>query len=706
MHLSGIIYSSLLSVILIACGGGGSGNTGTNNTSTFTTSQRNLCALSITDRQNHYALTSRHVSFPLGPGKGGYSTFDTDNDGYPEIVIGSGTEFIIIEYNQNSNTYETLCQSKQYSNLIKQIVPINNNSLNHASALILKNGDVEIIDHMTGTTVRTISTNMSNINDALVADADNDGQEEIVILSDTELGFINSDSYAFEGTITIGGKEMAVGNFTRTDALQTAINNGVVLDIDNNTATIAWDYRNVGFGFKYVTAGDIDGDGLDEIIGGDLRSNIYAYNADTRSLFWQFTALGTISTVDVFDTDGNNNPEVLYSDEAGGSIHILDGVTSNRLFTYSNPAPGVPSLLVGDFDNDSQLELIWGSGSFSTGEDYIRVVDLSTQQVEWTSTATESPTLSVAFSDLNGDNIPESIFASINSSAFFEGGIVTAIDNTTDSILWRTGPNTLNTAIRSLTVADLNEDGSKEVILGAPSSLLRTKLSALSPITGNPVATLTLNSNIDINSLKVADIDGDGQEEILAGGDKTNIQNSGNQIYIIDPLTFTLNKVLPSLNNSNSGLSLYSLNTVDWDGDQYLDIIALRDNAYVIDHEINAFLETTTNTFTASTVTGTDVYLASGNSVYQLFSDATTSVIGSTECTGNIKALEAIDSNQLAFTCDGRLGVYQISTSTTTWQTGFLDNNLGLLDSMQHVILNGTSTLLVGGDVAYQFKLQ
>lgn len=674
--------------------------------------QTNLCAHPETAGAV-YHLNRRSIAYGSGLGASGFSSFDTDKDGFPELLFGSGsgfgpnTSFIITEYDPALGSYVSHCQSIAYETAIKKISSFSNSRATDASLIVFEDGKFEVIDHTGGRVIASINTGLTNINDLVVGDVDNDGENEIVILTNTAVSIFNSETYSLETTLPYGGYAFSIGYFTSATVHQLAINTGVVIERNNNVTNIIWDYQTLGFSDAFITSGDIDNDGLDEIIAADRWYNIKVFNVDTNGYLWQYTTSLNISALSAFDTNGDGIPEVIYSDAQHGSTYVLNGSDKALISTFANKASGVTNVWVDDLDQDNNLDMVWGSGYGTTGADYLEIADLVLGQVEWTSNAVEADTYAVAYGDINGDGEPESLYASMESD-IFNDGIVKAVDNTTGEVLWRTAGDTFGrnawTGIHALAVADINNDGTNDVLVGT-DRLYDGYVYALDGTNGQVISSIALESGSPIYSLKVADIDGDGDLELLAGGGKEHTGATGVYVYIIDLATFTWESTLPSLGNNWN--DLWVLETVDWDNNQNLDILANWNETYIIDPEISALNRTVAQNYTAVTVTGgQDVYLATdGGVIEQLHGDATSTVLD-TICSGSILSLEAINNDELAFTCNGRLGIYKISTSAVSWQTEVLDLKLGLNDSLRHANIEGVSTLLVGGMTSYYFVRQ
>jgi len=663
-----------------------------------------------------FQLVAYSISLGTGLGVSGLHTFDSNQNGLNEIIFGSGSgfgennQFLIAEYNQASEKLELLCQSERYDAYINNISPFANDSIATGSLIADGDGSIDIIDHETGSKVQSIQTGLSKIQDVNLGDLDNDGSLEIAILSPDTIAIYDANTYAFEQFLNYGGSEFALGHFTSTTKVQIAINSGYVFVLDNQRLSAVWDYSLIGFSDRHLEAGDIDNDGFDEIVAADRWYNVRVFNADIKGILWEHNPDADIDAVAVYDVTGDSIPEVIYGDGQWGNVYAFNGDNGQQLWSVGNPESGITDVLVGQLDDDDSLELLWGSGYDSTGPDYLFIHDLDTNTRQWKSPeGSEGGINSVSFGRLNADTIPDYIVASSESQ---DGdGILSAYNGVTNELLWQTTKSTFGgsawTGIHDVTIGDINGDRINEVLV-ATSQYYGGVIYVLDASKGDISNTVALEDSSPIYSVRITNIDDDDDMEILAGGSLDNGELNG--VYVIDGPTLSWEKNFPNLGRLRTALRVMGVVDIDLDNTQ--EIIGLLDAAYLIDPDNNGLSRTVSEDLSSlavssDTISGDPVVYVGGSEgvLSRLEADASLTPINSSLCEGNIVALEAISPEQLAFVCNGTLGVYAITEGTVTWITkkGF-DEILGYYDRLQTEVVNGKKRILVGGSNAYLFE--
>jgi len=221
-----------------------------------------------TDNASGYQLKWSSSSLGTGLGASGLHSFDSNNNGISEVIFGTGsgyggnTSFAIVEYNSEAQDFVIICQSARYDEGISVISEFSNQTITAGSLIALSGGIIEVIDHKLGFKAQRIQTAFSTINDLALNDIDNDGNMEIIALSDHEIAIYDANSYAFEQSLSYGGQKFSLGYFSQVDNLQIAINTGYVLELSDETLSTIWDNSTLGFSNYHLKAGDIDDDGL------------------------------------------------------------------------------------------------------------------------------------------------------------------------------------------------------------------------------------------------------------------------------------------------------------------------------------------------------------------------------------------------------------------------------------------------------------
>jgi len=123
-----------------------------------------------------------------------------------------------------------------------------------------------------------------------------------------------------------------------------------------------------------VATGDIDGDGIDEIIFGSPQGespSVYYYEYDgtlIRIIYPYTTSLHSGINVSVGDVMGNKKEEIVISPRRGGGPHILiyddlgNKLNGKGFFSFDPNFHGGVSLAIGDINGDGINEIITGAG--------------------------------------------------------------------------------------------------------------------------------------------------------------------------------------------------------------------------------------------------------------------------------------------------------------------------------------------------------
>ncbi len=277
-----------------------------------------------------------------------------------------------------------------------------------------------------------------------------------------------------------------------------------------------------GIGATYVTAGDVDGDGdqdlivVDEEIQINLQGTARTFGPET-SLTPSFDAPAHVELIDV-DFDGV--PELVSASRGdgvdGGGVDIFVRDASGFFQATAPLATGiVPTAIAhGDFDGDGTVDLIVAGAGLTPGSGVLQVL-VQTTPMSFTLSDQLFPAdgekqLLVRDVDADGDLDLVCANLGVNSITVYRQNVGGQFQR--EDVMTAPG-------LRSVDVADLDDDGFMDVLaVSLPGTVIQlfeqilssqSMLPALNPI---PSTLPAMNPTC----VRAADIDGDGDPDIIA----------------------------------------------------------------------------------------------------------------------------------------------------------------------------------------------
>jgi hypothetical protein len=317
-----------------------------------------------------------------------------------------------------------------------------------------------------------------------------------------------------------------------------------------------------------VFCGDVDGDGRTEIVTGGEA----AYNAQLRiwsvlprsplfPLVLEASGCGyEIDSTCCDDVDGDGDREIVtggYYRESGAPYHYhcqlqiwnWDGTTLTQEayedWDLGGGAASVRSVCVGDVDDDGAEEIMTVA-SFSDGirfRSQLRIwnwngITLTLEKNEEWYTTDHTHVYSVVVDDVDGDGDREIITGGYAyDGARYNGQLrIWSWDGTTltleKSQEWYVVGST---HVYSVCVGDVDGDGAEEIVTGGDAAYqghLRVWNWNGATLTLEVSQEWRILSNTCVYSVCVGDVDGDGAEEIVTGGDANDGTNYNGQIRV------------------------------------------------------------------------------------------------------------------------------------------------------------------------------
>jgi hypothetical protein len=267
-----------------------------------------------------------------------------------------------------------------------------------------------------------------------------------------------------EGDAFLDGS-VAVGDVDRDPQLEIVTSTGFVFD--GATGATEWSHA-PGFG-EEIDTGDLDGDGVEEIVGKSGWLYLRGYDAvERRQLFDRFNP--DLAPVLVADLDRDGRAEIVIGDQQGRDVAALryDATTMelSDLFRMDQHAPGIRAFALGDLDGDGAAELLWG-GVPSDGRDGIVVAGLgAAPALEWSSSGSEVPSFFVGAKPLPGTGATRVLWQTWNSGAYGSPrSRLFILDPVEGAVTVGADLGDLGFGGDAIDVADVDGDGTAEALL-------------------------------------------------------------------------------------------------------------------------------------------------------------------------------------------------------------------------------------------------
>jgi outer membrane protein assembly factor BamB len=370
--------------------------------------------------------------------------------------------------------------------------------------------------------------------DPIVADINGDGSNEIVMAA-----YDHGRVYAFRGndcsllwsspvisSIPYGSFSVAVGEL---DPTRSGLEIAVTVDrtehiyvLSGTDGNIIWSAYMVDVWWNAPTIADIDGDGIGEIFVSSGNTT-YAFRGN-GTILWSYPAGYNNASVAVGDLGNDGTLEVVFVGYSSSTndwrVFALRATDGNLVWDHSLSDQG--DVALADLDNDGQLEVVvvyFGGGVIA-----LRHNGSLYWQRAFTCTGgwkLNSPTIA----DLNGDGIREILVGCYDES------IVYALRGTDGSTIWSYSNAKTGSQNSSRKIGDIDGDGALEVVL---TSYDVPHLIVLDGATGTVKWNWNNPFGIGFEGLAIADVDNDGCVEIIVG---PNSYDGGSTLYVLDSPT-------------------------------------------------------------------------------------------------------------------------------------------------------------------------
>ena len=308
-----------------------------------------------------------------------------------------------------------------------------------------------------------------------------------------------------------------------------------------------------------LAVADLEGDGSQEIVTSD-GTGVYAYSAQRGALEWSL-ASGGGSSLALGNVDADPALEIVTT-TFGGKGYVIDGVSRAVEWEYLNGFGSKVAL--GELDGDGMQEIVGASSWYK-----ITVFGADRKTPVWEITTTQDIG-SLLVADADGDAVPEIVYGDGQS------GKVVAIDVVTRLQKWAV--NSLDSGVSGIALADLDLDGSKELVWGAGgNSTGPDHIYIASPVTG-AVKWKSVHIDGPLSATAVGDVDDDGEDEILMVSYESDGGYGEGVIHIFNARTHALE--FSEKLGFQDWMGVRSVEMGDVDGDGKTEFVVTTGNIY------------------------------------------------------------------------------------------------------------------------------
>lgn len=639
-----------------------------------------------------------------GIGKTGVIQGDFNQSGIPTVILGSGESFgqnHKISFMEYEGAEYKIKNEIDFKSPISHLVYLKDNSSdNHYAVVSQTNGKVHFVNLITRKLDFSVTTG-SSIQNLAIIDSNNDGQMEVAVnygSYEQTISIIDIGSKSITDSYSVGSNHgrMIAGSFSAPGKLEFAFTDGVIYRLEAGNLSLQMTlFEEPGI---YLQRYDLNKDGIDELYAAKSWSSVDAYDASSNTKLWTYSSFDNDEII-LADVTGDAIPELLLGDGQWGQIKALDLADAKELWTLENPNHGVTGLFAGDLDGDGELEVAWGGGYSSSGQDNYFVHDIKTKAREWSSKDLDPPFEAYDLVDLDNDGTEEVVFASTTSNSSYDAGVTFAYDLTSGKKLWDSNSTGAYAStwqgVRALAYVNADSDSQLEVVVGT-STYYNGTLHVLDGKTGQLQYTYTDQTAQVFRVLEVSDINADGKQEILA--------LTSDYLYTIDASTGTLLSTSPRIQNYYSDkLDMF---VGDLDGQQGQEVyIQVGDKVFVFNPQANTVTELASLTKVNSIA---KAYYQGKPALFSLSTTGLLSVYQPETDTLNALALLCSNSNgkiaasglvQLTFNCGDIMGVFDIDSRTFDWQDdginqGYKLKSVTTADGNTRFVIGGSSVAI------------
>ena len=408
----------------------------------------------------------------------GMAVADFDDDGKNELLVTDSRMLYTLEYDGSDYVQDWAYAFDLIpGGLITAIDAHDLDGDGRPEIIVGGTNKLVVLDGVNRKVVSETSINFALASSIEVADVDNDGGLEVVFLGRESTYSGDAVIYVVDALTLKSewqsapvdyGRSLAIGELDGDAYPEIVASKGYVYGYDGAVYRNEWVYGS-GFGFL-VDTGDTNNDGVEEIIAAVDWTVLQAYDLRTKSIFWS-TPADDLHSIKVANIDGDSADEVLVGDGQWGDVTaysyraISKKVTAD--WSISSQDHSASSITIGDIDNDNKVEIIWGTGTTSSGEDSLVVAGLNpTIEIEWRNlnpSELDGPFYGAEWASVATED-SRALFITPETDSGYSGARIVSMDKN-GQLDWSSELGSNWSRAGSLSIADYDLDGVDEVFL-------------------------------------------------------------------------------------------------------------------------------------------------------------------------------------------------------------------------------------------------
>ena len=404
---------------------------------------------------------------------------------------------------------------------------------------------------------KVLNSDATEASSVYAADLDGDGHIDIISssLEGTDLSWYKNNNGTFGEEQKINDDYNDFRSISSADLDDDGDNDIVatVLTHGSGGDEVVW-YENIGDGeFEFheisdelhdpekVWAEDLDGDGdIDVLAAEDYGNNLAWYENDGSGTFSEMKDLGYVDdchTVSTADIDGDGDMDILSASSADDNViwfeNMSEGDFSEKKIIDDN-ADGARSVVAADFDGDNNIDVI-SANYYSDSITWYANEGDSFGSRNYVSKPLVATLQDFHIADFDGDGDNDAVTASSrdNKISWFEnsGDATFQVQHVVDTQF-----------VDALRVygADLTGDGVSEIIASSNQEIKWFENFGDGTFGPGQVLSYDFVSYEENIPLNVADMDGDGDNDIVFGGDRSGyvgwFENDGGEFDNLNEL--------------------------------------------------------------------------------------------------------------------------------------------------------------------------